>query len=98
MEIRTNNIPREIINGWELSDEERKEFDYLDWEKVLDGEDSTQFFRFKGQLYDISQFSFCRPIAEFKEWDGYFSESAFSGVLVKYVNEGDQVVIAQYFS
>src|SRR3954469_14027275 len=29
--IRTNNIPRDIIDAHELSDVERAQFDYIDW-------------------------------------------------------------------
>jgi hypothetical protein len=32
------------------------------------------------------------------EWDGYHSDSFFSGVLVKYSRCGDAVKVATYFS
>lgn len=51
--IRTNNVPRPTIDAYELTDNERKEFDYLKWDKIDAGEDSATFFRFKGQLYDL---------------------------------------------
>ncbi len=54
--IITNNVPRDIINAFELSERERAEFDYLDWPAMERGELSASFFRYRGILYDLSQF------------------------------------------
>lgn len=97
--IRTNNNKRPIVNDWELTQKERKEFDYIDWAGIDAGNHSAQFFRFKGQLYDIGEFTRCPDTAWFKTWDGYFSDSAFSGVLLKWADKQfDSVIIGQYFS
>lgn len=29
--VRTNNVPRDVISGHELTPAEREEFDYIDW-------------------------------------------------------------------
>jgi hypothetical protein len=51
--VKTNNVPRLLIDAYELSEKERAEFDYLDWQKIDAGEDSATFFRYKGQLFDL---------------------------------------------
>ncbi len=98
--IKTNNVPRIIIGAWELTDKEKKEFDYLDWEAIESGNNSAYFFRYKGEVYDLSQFMCARNACGFAEWDGYFSDSAFSGILVKYCKEydNDMLVVATYYS
>lgn len=96
MKFRTNNQPRLVINDYQLTPEERKEFDYLDWEAIDKGEDSATFFRYKGQLYYLGEFMSCDKT--FDGWDGYSSDSAFSGVLVRFVDNFDRVIVGQYFS
>lgn len=95
--IRTNNVPRFIIDAYELSAQERREFDWLDWEAP--GNDDAQFFRFKGQLYALSEFMRCDHACDLSDWDGYHSDTMFSGVLIRYVGKHfEQVVVGQYFS
>ncbi len=114
--IRTNNVPRDVINAWELTPAERAEFDYLDWEAIDDGRDSADFFRYRGQLHDLGEFSRIIPpgserrhpmeCAEpsFQGWDGYLSDSYFSGLLVRWARDdygnidGDRVVVGLYTS
>jgi hypothetical protein len=101
MNIVTNNVPRPVIDAWELTASEQEEFDYVNWPAIEAGEDSASFFRYKGQLYDLGEFTADYGITrgsglpdEMKGWDGYMSESFFSAIVVKYVNEdGDWSVI-----
>ncbi len=106
MTIKTNNQPREIIDAYQLTSEEQKEFDYLDWKAIEKGEDSASFFRFKGELYDLGEFMAIRnkrgwnlehPDSWFK-WDGYRSDSFFSGLVVKYTEDNEGVVVGLYLS
>lgn len=96
--IRTNNVPRDTVEAHELTAKERAEFDYLDWPAIEAGDASATFMRFKGQVYDLGEFMRCPDTAWFKGWDGYHSDSAFSGVLVRYVDNFERVIVAQYFS
>lgn len=100
--IQTNNIPRPIIFGYELSPTEAEEFDYLKGDDLI----NNQFFRFKGRVYDTNEFSsilrtwgsaecFNKDMAG---WDGYLSESFFSGLVVRYVCDDDAVIVGTYFS
>lgn len=97
MKIKCNNIARPIVYGFELSEKEKAEFDYLD--DIENG----QFFRYKGIVYDIDQFiNIGRNIAPHPQregWEnfhGYQNDSLFSGVLIKFVG-ADQVIAATYY-
>lgn len=93
--IRTNNVPRDVIDAYELSADERKEFDYIDWTAVDDGRDSASFFRYRGELYDLGEFMvWDNPASPTRgEWDGFRSDSYFSGLVVRYVDNCERVVV-----
>ena len=92
--IITNNQYRNLMYGYELTKEEQKEFDYLD-----DIEDST-YFKYKGQIYSLDNFMRIEnhPDKEFSSYDGYHSDSYFSGVLIKLSDCGEAVKVARYYS
>lgn len=98
MEIACNNKPRRFIYGYELSENERKEFDYLNHEEL----DSREFVRYKGHLYDTGEFMrVTSTVANchregWEKFDGYFSDSFFSGVLIKYI-DSDNCTMATYY-
>ena len=98
MKIICNNKPRKFIYGYELSDKERRAFDYLAPEDL----DVHEFVRYKGCLYDTGEFMrVTHSVANcqregWEEFDGYFSDSFFSGVLIKYINS-DNCVMASYY-
>ena len=96
LRITTNYVPRDVIEGYELSEEERAEFDYIDWEKVEAGEESASFFRYRGQLYDLGEFQTSSELpaeSVLREWDGYLSDSFFSAVVVRYCDDYERVVV-----
>lgn len=100
--IITNNVPRQTIDAWELTEKERKEFDYLDWSKIEKGEDSATFVRYKGELYDLGDFMQC-PDGLFNpgDWHAYISDTFFSGILVKFVSyrhDDADVIMGRYYS
>lgn len=94
MDIVTNNIPRNLIEDYQLSEKKREEFNYLDWAAIDDGRDSATFFRYKGRLYDLGEF--VRTPKSLKPWDGMAYDGAFSGILIRLVD--DQIIVGQYFS
>lgn len=94
MKIRTNNKPRNILQAYELTREELLEFDYLEGERL----DFASFFRYKGNVYDLGEFMLCPDSFQYKGWQGIYSDSAFSGILIKYCNDFEQVIVAKYFS
>jgi hypothetical protein len=101
MTIKTNNVPRAIVDAYELNETEREQFDYLNWSAIDQGEDSASFLRFKGELYDLGEFSTTYGMPEYsplRAWDGYLSDSYFSGVLVRYTEDTDYVVAATFYA
>lgn len=94
LEITTNNVPREVIDGFTLSEKERAEFDFVDWAKVEEGTDSASFVRYRGDLLYLNDFlrDGCPS-----GWDGVFPDSHWSGLVVRYASpECDMVVIGRY--
>ena len=101
MNITTNHVPRATIDAWELTDAERAEFDYIDWPAVEAGSDSATFFRYKGHLYDTGDFMTTHGIGApetFAPWDGYQSDSFFSGLLIRYTDDNESVIVGTYYS
>jgi len=89
MKIITNNVPRDIIYGYELTDAEREEFDYLDDIEM------GQFFRYRGELYDIGEFmGWDNPDSPTRQgWQGYYAESYFSAIVIRYCDEYERVIV-----
>lgn len=104
--ITTNNVPRLLIDSYQLTAKEREEFDYIDWQGVEEGRESATFFRYRGRLYDLGEFQYTgsdhRPAGNgdtFAGWDGYQSDSFFSGIVVRYVKDDtDYVVVGTYYA
>jgi hypothetical protein len=109
--IKTNNQARYVLRSYDLTEKERKEFDYLDDEQI----EYASFFRYKGQVYDLGEFSLILPAdykgpvaimvalhdtnSNFKGWQGYASDSYFSGILIKYTdNYCESVIVGRYYS
>lgn len=93
VEIKTNRQERELLSYVELSDKESKDFDYVNEEEY----GSPRFFRYKGSVYDTSD---CERVESthpaFRGWDGYFSETFFSGVIFKYATDFETVIVGRY--
>ena len=97
MKITTNNISRDVIYGFDLTEAQKAEFDYLD---DIDG---ASFFKYKGQVYDLGEFMCIdakrKPcLSPLAGWDGYSSDSFFSGIVVKYVDDCERVIVGTYYA
>lgn len=100
MKIKTNNIPRHLVYGYELTEKEAADFDYLNPDEL----NEREFVRYKGQVYAMGEFMRIdktvapHPQREgWEDWHGYSSDSFFSGVLVRFSNDGESVVMGTYF-
>lgn len=100
IKVITNRVPRYTLDASELSNAERAEFDYLNWNAIDNGEDGATFFRYKGELYYLWDFTADYGITKgtglpdhLCDWDGYMSQSAFSAIVVKFPNPSDSEYI-----
>lgn len=89
MKIITNNKLRENLTWRQLTPKEQTEFDYFDPSNI------GNFFRYKGNVYDLDDAMLIEGIGN---WLGYYSETAFSGVLVRYASDNESVIIGRYYS
>jgi hypothetical protein len=92
--IKTNHVPRDVVDACELTAEERREFDYIDWPAVGRGEESASFVRYRGELYDLGEFM----LSSVPGWDGFRADTFFSGLVVRYCDDHERVVVGLYFS
>lgn len=92
--IRTNNVPRDIFDASDLTPAERKKFDYLDWDKIDAGKGSASFIRYRGQLLDLGEFM----RTDIPGWEGIATDSAFSGTVVRMVENGERAVVGRVYS
>jgi hypothetical protein len=93
--IRTNNTPRAILYWEHLTAKQRDDFDYID---TSQRKDDAEFFEYHGVLYDLHEFSSLRNTGtpQFKQWDGYLSDTYFSGVLIRWSSDHESVVCATF--
>ena len=66
----------------------------------LNGEDEAydSYFKYRGTWYHLSDFLGASGISELKAWDGYASDSYFSGVVVKVSRDGEKYRVGTYIS
>jgi hypothetical protein len=110
MKIRTNHQPRPILHPWDLSLGELGEFDYHLEGKPPTEENWTdsgaQFFRYRGQLYDLGEFVRIVPqgghgggfahhdhSGSLAGWDGIATDSYFSATLIKIGEDCETVTV-----
>jgi hypothetical protein len=91
---RTNNVPRDVLDASELTERERAEFDYLDWRAIDAGTGSASFFRYRGQLFDLGEFL----RTNLAPWDGIATDTFFSATVVRYVEDGERVIVGRVYS
>jgi hypothetical protein len=96
--IVSNKHWRFIEYGYELRDYEkqRKEFDFLDDESF----DVSSFVWYKGVYHYLGDFlrapiSCGKPV--FPGWEGYESDSYFSGNVINFSDDGESVQIGWYY-
>jgi hypothetical protein len=98
IQIKTNHQFREIVYGYEIFENNkiRNEFDYLNDEEFI----ATDFICYRGNWYALNDFMCIEKNAsfDFSGWDGYLSETFFSGVLIKISSDLDSVKIGSYYS
>ena len=88
MTIKTNHHFRPVLSSFGLTEKELQDFDYLE-----EGEGS--FIRYRGQVYDLGEFmKWDNPVSPTRgDWDGFRSDSYFSGIAVKFSDCGGTVKV-----
>jgi hypothetical protein len=88
LRVVTNNQPRETLQYWQLTDDEKKEVDYRD------ENDGATFFRYRGNLYDMEIYF---HNSGFSTWDATAADSFFSGTCIKLLDGGESVIVGTYY-
>jgi len=98
--IRTNNHSRPLMHledfNESIQSEIRKEYD---WMNPQDIEFNFGFFVYLRKVYHLQDFMRVSEGSEALEgWDGYTSETVWSGTLVKLTEDCNFVVVGRFFS
>ena len=97
LNVKTNNVPRDLISAFELSGAQysklRKEFEWMDDSEF----ESAMFFKYRGQIYALADFMRTEGDLLAKGWQGILNQSYFDGLLVKIVDSCQSVVVGRYF-
>jgi len=95
MKIKTNNTPRLLLSGYELTDREREEFDYMSGEDIA----LAIFVRYKGHIWNIGEFLRVTPDSELgqKGFDGYETTSAFTATVIRITEDSDRVIMGSVY-
>lgn len=112
MTITSDNEPVPVLSGTDLTEEERKEFDYLNWSIPDDPEGpwgngwDGEFVRFQDNVYDLNDMDSSCPGSQvrsmFPGWDMYQTWTFSSGVVFRYDEDDDGqntdfVIIGTYY-
>lgn len=100
LKIITNLRRRRTLDWSDLTAKEQSAFDYLDTEDLRS---SAIFVRYRGSTYDLGEFMRPGPGNPFgRHWTAYHSDSFFSGVLFRFVDDGwgdfSDVIMGRYYS
>jgi len=94
LKIIGNHHHIDLLDYHELTDKERKEFDWYDAENG-----GLDFFRYRGSVYCVTEFTRTdTPNCPFVGYDGYASDSFFSGVLIRWCDDYERVQAYLYLS
>lgn len=95
--IITNGQARDLLALCDLTPSEASDFDYITGEDTY----SPRLFRYKGAVYDANEFMRAngesapshRPFAA---WHGVQADTYFSGVLIRYVDDFERIIVGRY--
>jgi hypothetical protein len=85
MNIITNNQPRDVVTYYDLTDSEKKEFDW-------GGAEECGYFRYKGSAYCLDDF----VRNKLNDWDGVHNLTLFSGLLLRII-DSESVIVGYYY-
>ena len=90
--VVSNGHYREILGWHDLTLAEQSDNDW-------DTEQEGSYFKYRGHMYSLDEFMRISEGSPFDRgaWDGYSSDSYFSGVLIQMSNCGDGVKVGRYW-
>jgi len=106
--IKTDGKWKNLLYGYQLPKNQRKEFSYLTDEEF----DVWSFARLGGNYYDVAEFQRLPTIGDtsgkhvvyhvvypvFRGWDGYMNDAYSSGILIKLSSDGERYKIGRFYS
>lgn len=90
--VITNGRPRDVLTWHDLTEKQRGEFDYLDSDDARHG---AQFARYRAWVYDLGEFM--RAPADLAPWQGCHVETFFSGILWRWDEPGESVIMGRFW-
>ena len=94
IKVITNNQYRPIYNFYELSNKMQSivsnNYDYTDYTAL-------SYFIYKGDVYSLDEFMRVGKNSPFPNWNGYKSDSFFSGLVIKISKCGEGVIVGYYY-
>lgn len=93
MQIISNGVARDMISFHALPPAVQR--------RVADNYENAEHFdwvRYKGEWYCMEDFMRTDKDSPLSEWDGYTADTFFSGVLVRFVDDGERVIFGRYYS
>ena len=98
LEIITNNVPRDLLYPYELSEKDWEDTCYDEKDRQRAEQEGDTFIKYKNYVYSLADFMRVEDNSPLKGWYGYLSETFFSGILIKYCEDTAQVVLGRYYS
>mgnify|MGYP000314192078 FL=1 len=97
MNVITNNKPRALLTWTELPEGiGESEFDYVE-----DGDRyEPRFFKYRGAWYDAFEFEYISDqpcYAPFRGWGAIQTDSFFSGIVLRFDDEFNFVIVGRYY-
>lgn len=87
MKVKSNYHWNNFLYGYELTEKEKEDYDYLDSEELENG----SFLRYRKNVYYIGDFMhFDKDSKTYESWHGYFPESYFSAVVIRISEDSEQ--------
>lgn len=99
LRVVTDTTPQDILHLNELTNEELTDVGYVDTAIGVCFTGLGTFFRYRGDVYDLDEFIAINPsllTEDIRErWDGFRPDAYTSGLVIKYLNGGKQVLVGQ---
>jgi hypothetical protein len=91
--IITNNVPRDLLSGYDIPNEIWKEhFEYLTTAEMNEAVD--RFFKYRGEWYDVNEFTWHQD----SPWDGIQWDTFFSATVIKYRDNFESVIVGRIYA